>query len=111
MKVLNRVGGVFLLLILVVAAVSGFQSPTGRPLWDSLWDAVAAVLRYARAQAARLDGSSTRGHPGAAIGWTAVGLVVLLILLPKPVSARLWQLLLLAAAAVAFVLWNPSVVS
>lgn len=110
MKVLNRVGGTFLLLILGIAVISGFQSSTGRPMWDSLWNATSAVLDYARRQVLRLDGSSTDGDGRAAVGWTAAGLILLIVLLPKPISARLFTILLLGAAAVAFVLWNPAVV-
>ena len=39
MKILNRVGGAFLLLVLVAAAILGFHTPTGRQIWDDLWAA------------------------------------------------------------------------
>ena len=43
---INRIGGAVLLLILATAVISGFQSPTGRPIWDSLWDSVQDVFTY-----------------------------------------------------------------
>jgi hypothetical protein len=110
MKVLNRVGGTFLLLVLGIAAISGFQSSTGRPMWDSLWNATASVLSYTRTQVLRLDGTSVAGNWRAAVGWSAVGVILLLVLLPKPVSVRTFTLLLLGAAAASFVLWDPTVV-
>jgi hypothetical protein len=107
MKVLNRVGGAFLLLVLGIAAITGFQSPTGRPMWDGLWSATTTVFRYGRDQAAGL--TSVSGHGRAAIGWAAFGFVVLMIVLPKPISLRLFTILLVLGAAVAFVLWDPGI--
>ena len=49
MKILNRVGGAFLLLVLVAAVVLGFQTPTGRQIWDDLWAAGSAVAELAAA--------------------------------------------------------------
>jgi hypothetical protein len=111
MKVLNRVGGFFLLLILGVAVISGFQSPTGRPLWDSMWDAVRSILLWTQARVRSLNGNFVDGNGRAAIGWAATGLVVTLVLLKKPISIRVFSFLVVAAAAVAFVLWQPSAIS
>jgi hypothetical protein len=112
MKVLNRVGGVFLLLVLGIAAISGFQSPTGRPIWDNLWDATAAVLGYARAQIVRLDSSPIAGHPFSAVGVAALLVLTVIALVlagvKKSISFQYFTVMLLAGAAVAFVLWNPS---
>lgn len=113
MKVLNRVGGMFLLLVLGIAAISGFQSPTGRPIWDNLWNATASVLGYARVQAARLDGSPIDGHPFTAIGAAALLILILMAVIlagvKKSISFQGFTLLLLGGAVVAFVLWNPGV--
>lgn len=113
MKVLNRVGGIFLLLVLGIAAISGFQSPTGRPIWDNLWNATATVLGYARNQSPMLDGSPTAGHPFTAIGAAALLLLLVITLVlagaKKSISAPVFMLMLLGAAVVAFILWNPAV--
>jgi hypothetical protein len=109
MKVLNRVGGAFLLLVLAIAAISGFQSPTGRPIWDNLWNATASVLGYARNQAVRLDGLPMSGHGFTAIGAAAILVLFLIAVLKGPISNRLFGFLLLLGAAVALILWNPSI--
>ena len=113
MKLLNRVGGAFLLLVLGIAAITGFQSPTGRPIWDNLWNATASVLGYARNQAARLDGSPIDGHPMTAIGLAALLTLILMALIlagaKKSISFQGFTLLLLGGAVVAFLLWNPGV--
>jgi hypothetical protein len=110
MKALNRIGGAFLLLVLAIAAITGFQSPTGRPIWDNLWNATASVLGYARNQAVRLDGSPIDGHPFTAIGVGALLVLFLIALVLKwPISGRAFGLLLLLGAVVAFVLWDPAV--
>ena len=108
MKILNRVGGAFLLLVLVAAAILGFQTPTGRQIWDGISQAVIDVLRWLQQLSAGLIGSPFDGHGYAAIGGAAVLLVLVLILLKKPIPLRVFELLLVVAAAVAFVLWNPS---
>ena len=115
MKLLNRVGGVFLLLVLAIAAITGFQSPTGRPIWDNLWSATASVLGYTRTQAARLAGSPTDGHAFAAIGTAALLLLLVITLVlagaKKSISGQAFLLMLVGAAVVAFLLWNPAVFS
>lgn len=113
MKVLNRVGGAFLLIVLAIAAITGFQSDTGRPIWDNLWNATATVLGYGRDQAARLDGSPIDGHPMTAVGLAALLVLLLMALIlagaKKSISFQGFTLILLGGAAVAFVLWNPAV--
>ena len=61
MKILNRVGGAFLLLVLVVAAIMGFQTPDGRQIWDDLW-AAGCRGRRVRDQIQRLTGTSIPGN-------------------------------------------------
>ena len=109
MKILNRVGGAFLLLVLVAAVVLDFQTPTGRQIWDDLWAAGSAALNWLQQLSAGLIGSPFDGHGYAAIGAAAVLLVLVLIFLKKPIPLRVFEFLLIGAAAVAFVLWNPSV--
>ena len=111
MKILSRVGGAFLLLVLVAAAVLGFQTPTGRQIWDDLWAAVTALGRWVRDQIQLLTRTPIPGHAAAAIGIGAVGVVVVLGLRGKPVSSRAFVLLLLVAALVAYVLYNPGAVA
>jgi hypothetical protein len=109
-KILNRVGGAFLLLVLVAAVVLGFQTPTGRQIWTDISQAVVALLRWLQQASARLIGSPFDGHGYAAIGAAAVLLVLILIFLKKPIPLRVFELLLVLSAVVAFVLWNPSVI-
>jgi hypothetical protein len=107
MKAINRIGGAFILLILLVAVVSGFQSSTGRPIWDSMWNATAATLSWF---SDRIGGfNSVRGNGRAAIGWVATGIVVLLLFVKKGLTLQQYTLLLLAGAVVAFVLWDPAI--
>ena len=47
-KALGRIGGTLLALALFMAVVIGFQTPTGRAVWDGLWQATAAVLAWIR---------------------------------------------------------------
>ena len=111
MKILNRVGGAFLLLVLGIAAVLGFQTPTGRPMWVGTSQAVTAVFDWVRQQTQRLSLGPTAGHGFRAIGVAAFGLVLILVLLPKPISLRVFEILLLVGAAAAFVLWDPAIVA
>jgi hypothetical protein len=111
MKILSRVGGAFLLLVLVAAAVLGFQTPTGRQIWDDLWKAVATVGRWVRDQIQLLTRTSIPGHAAAAIAIASVGVIVVLALLKKPISIRAFTLLVLVAAVAAYVLYNPGAVA
>lgn len=99
MKVLNRVGGFFLLLVLGIAAITGFQSPTGRPIWDNLWNATASVLGYARNQAVRLDGSPIKGHPFSAIGVAAILVLALIAVVLAGVKKSIFLPVVHAVAA------------
>lgn len=116
MKILNRVGGAFLLLVLGIAAIIGFQSPTGRQIWDDLWEAVRLVLTYLRELIQGLGGktvggTTVAGNATLAIAISAVGVIVLLSLLKKPVSVRAFTIMVLLAAVGAFILYNPAVVA
>ncbi len=110
MKILNRVGGAFLLLVLGMAAILGFQSPTGRQVWDAMWAAGSAALGWAGDQIQRLSGTSVAGNAPAAIAIAAVGVIVVLALLKKPISVRAFTAMVLVAALGAVVLYNPQVV-
>jgi hypothetical protein len=111
MKLLNRVGGAFLLLVLGIAAITGFQSPTGRPMWDNLWAAGRTVVRYARDQAGRLGGTDIAGHGFRAIGAAAVVVLLIITVSKGPITNRQFGLLLLLGAGIALVLWNPAIVT
>ena len=111
MNVLNRIGGAFLLLGLGVAVIFGFQTPTGRQIWDDLWAAGSAVLSWARDQIQLLTRTSIPGHAGAAIAIASVGVLVVLALLKKPVSVRTFTLMVLLAAIAAYILYNPGSVA
>jgi hypothetical protein len=111
MKILNRVGGAFLLLVLVAAAVLGFQTPTGRQIWDDLWAAGAATLSWVRDQIQLLTGTSIPGHAAVAIAIASVGVIAVLAVLKKPVSYRGFIVMLLVAAVAAYILYNPASVA
>ena len=111
MKILNRVGGAFLLLVVVAAAVLGFQTPTGRQIWDDLWAAGAGVLSWVRDQIQLLTNTSIPGHAGVAIAIASVGVIVVLGLLKKPISIRAFTVLVLVAAVAAYILYNPGSVA
>ena len=111
MKILNRVGGAFLLLVLVAAVVLGFQTPTGRQIWDDLWAAGSAVVSWVRDQIQLLTGTSIPGHAGAAIAIASVGVIVVLAVLKKPVSYRGFMVILLVAPVAAYILYNPGSVA
>jgi hypothetical protein len=111
MKILNRVGGAFLLLVLVAAVVLGFQTPTGRKIWDDLWAAGSAALSWLRDQIQLLTRTPIPGHAAAAIAVAAVGVIVVLGLLKKPISVRAFTVLVLLAGVVAYILYNPGAVA
>jgi hypothetical protein len=111
MKVLNRVGGAFLLLVLGIAAILGFQTPTGRQIWDDLWEAGSTVLSWVRDAIQRLNDTSIPGNAPAAIAIAAIGVIVVLALLKKPVSVRAFTVMVLIAAIAAFILYDPRVVA
>lgn len=111
MKILNRVGGAFLALVLAIAAILGFQSSTGRPIWNDLWSAGSEVLTWVRDRIQLLTRTSVPGHAAVAIAISAVGVIVVLGLLKKPISVRAFTILVLVAAVAAYILYNPSVVA
>jgi hypothetical protein len=111
MKILNRVGGAFLLLVLLIAATIGFQSPTGRPIWDDIWAAASIVVGYVRDLLQRLIGTPVDGHASAAVAVAAVGVIVLLALLKKPVSVRAFTVIVLLAGFGALVMYDPTIVA
>jgi hypothetical protein len=111
MNTLNKIGGALLLAGLAVAVFLGFQTPTGRQFWDGIWAAGAAVVGYVGDQIARLNGTPVEGNLAVAVGIAAVGLVILIILLPKPLPARVFPILVILAVVAAFILYQPSIVS
>jgi hypothetical protein len=111
MNLLNRVGGALLLLGLGIAVIIGFQSPTGRQFWDGIWQAGATVVGYFRTQIERLTGGGTDGNLAVSVGIAAVGMIIVMTLIKGAISVRLYTILLVVATAVAFVLYNPSIVA
>ena len=111
MKVLNRVGGALLLLGLAIAVIIGFQSPTGRQFWDGIWQAGATVLDYARAQISGFAGQGTSGNLAGSIGLAAIAVVIAVTFLKWPISARVYAIVLILATILAFILYNPAIVS
>jgi hypothetical protein len=108
---LNKIGGALLLAGLAVAVIIGFQTPTGRQFWDGVWQAGATVASFAAGQIGRLNGTAVDGNLTMAVGIAAVGLAILFIVLPKPVSVRLYTAAVIGATVVAFILYQPSIVS
>jgi hypothetical protein len=111
LKILNRVGGAFLLLVLTIAAVLGFQTPTGREIWDDLWAAGSAVLSWVRDLVQRLSDTSIPGNAPAAIAIASVGVIIVLALVKKPVTYRAFMVMLLVAAVAAYILYDPGSVA
>jgi hypothetical protein len=111
MNALNKIGGALLLAGLAVAVFLGFQTPTGRRFWDGIWQAGATVVGYVGDQIARLNGTPVAGNLSVAVGIAGIGLVILLILLPKPLPARVFPTLVILAVLAAVILYQPSIVS
>jgi len=109
--VLNRIGGALLLAGLAVAVIIGFQTPTGRRFWDGIWQAGSTVVTFIRDQAARLTGTPIAGNAWAAIGVAAILFLIVLMLAPPLRAGRGFAILAIVFTAVAFILYNPSVVS
>jgi len=110
MNVLNRIGGAFLLLGLGVAVIFGFQTPTGRQIWDGVWQAAATIVDYARSAISGFAGQGTSGHLAASIGIAAVAVVIAITFLKWPISARTYAIVLILATILAFILYNPAIV-
>jgi hypothetical protein len=111
MNALNKIGGTLLVAGLAIAVILGFQTPTGRQFWDGVWQAGSTVVGYLGDQIQRLSGSPIAGNLTAAVGIAAVSLALLVIVLPKPISGRVYTLLMILATALAFILYQPSIVS
>jgi hypothetical protein len=111
MKILNRVGGTFLLLILAIAVTLGFQSPTGRPIWNDIWETATSVLKFVQDAILRLVGTPVSGDASVAIAAAGVGVIAVLALSKKPVSVRTFSIVVLLAAVAALVLYNPAIVA
>ena len=109
MKILNRVGGAFLLAVLVIAAFIGFQSPIGRQIWNGLWQAGETVVSFVRQQVPQLGGR-TDHDASLAIAISAVLVIVVIFLVGKPIPIRTFTILVAGATALAFVLYNPGIV-
>jgi hypothetical protein len=109
--VLNRIGGALLLAGLAVAVIIGFQTPTGRRFWDGIWQAGSTVVTFIGDQIARLSGTPIAGNAAAAVAVAAIAFVVTLMLVPALRGGRAFAILAVVFTALAFLLYNPSVVS
>ena len=85
--------------------------PPAVPMKGLTWAAGSAVLSWVRDQIQLLTGTSIPGHAAVAIAIAAVGVIVVLALRGRPVSYRAFVLLLLGAAVVAYILYNPGAVA
>jgi hypothetical protein len=110
-KTLNRLGGLLFAAALVVAVVIGFQTPTGRAIWDGLWQATATVVRFGRQQVGRIGTTPVAGNLWAAIGIAAVAFLITLALVPPLRAGRGFAFLAVAFTVLAFVLYQPSILS
>jgi hypothetical protein len=108
---LNKIGGVILLLGLAAAVVIGFQSPTGRAFWDGLWQAVSSVLRYLGDQIGRLNGTAIAGNLGVSVAVAAIAFLLTIALVPALRAGRNFAIMAVVFTVIAFILYNPSIVS
>ena len=111
MRVLSRLGGVLFAAVLVVAVIIGFQTPTGRRIWDGLWQATSTVVQFAGQQLGRLGPTPVAGNLWAAIGIAAVGFLITLALVPPLRAGRGFAALAVAFTVLAFVLYQPSILA
>lgn len=111
MNALNKIGGALLLAGLAIAVIIGFQTPTGREFWDGIWQAGETVIQFIGDQLARLSGTGVAGNLWASIGIAAIGFLVIITLAPGLRAGRGFAILAIAFTALAFVLYQPSIVS
>ncbi len=111
MNALNKVGGALLVAGLAIAVIIGFQTPTGRQFWDGIWQAGATVVTFIGDQVARLSGTAVAGNLWAAIGVAAIGFLVIITLVPGLRSGRAFAIMAILFTALAFVLYDPTIVS
>lgn len=111
MGALNKIGGALLVAGLAVAIIIGFQTPTGRRFWDGIWQAGSTVLGFAGDQLGRVSGTPVAGNLWAAIGIAAMGFLLIITLVPALRAGRGFAILAIAFTALAFVLYQPSIVS
>jgi hypothetical protein len=108
---LNKIGGALLVAGLAVAVIIGFQTPTGRQFWDGIWQAGETVVTFVGDQAGRLSGTAIAGNLWAAIGVAAIGFLILITLVPGLRSGRAFAIMAILFTALAFVLYDPTIVS
>ena len=111
MNALNKIGGALLVAGLAIAVIIGFQAPTGRQFWDGIWQAAETVVTFIGDQVARLSGTAVAGNLWAAIGVAAIGFLVLITLVPGLRSGRSFAIMAILFTALAFVLYDPTIVS
>jgi hypothetical protein len=108
---LNKIGGALLVAGLALAVIIGFQTPTGRQFWDGIWQAGSTVVEFVGDQLGRLSGTAIAGNLWAAIGVAAIAFLVLITLVPGLRSGRAFAITAVLFTALAFVLYQPSIVA
>ena len=111
MNALNKIGGALLVAGLAIAVIIGFQTPTGRQFWDGIWQAGEAVVSFIGDQAGRLTGTPIAGNVWAAVGVAAIAFLVVITLVPPLRVGRGFAILAIVFTALAFVLYDPTIVS
>lgn len=111
MRTLNRLGGALFAAALIVAVVIGFQTPTGRAIWDGIWQAGATVIRFARDQLGTFGPTPVAGNLWAAIGVSAILFLITIALFPGLRAGRGFVVLAVLFTALAFVLYQPSILT
>ena len=111
MNALNKLGGALLLAGLAVAVIIGFQTPTGRQFWDGVWQAGATVVGFIGDQGVRLSGTAVAGNLWAAIGIAAIAFIIVITLAPGLRAGRGFVVMAIAATALAFILYQPSILN
>jgi hypothetical protein len=110
----NAVRGVaagFVVLVLVLATVSGLSGGPGADIVASIWDAVLTALRWAASQLVRLStATGTRSNGVRALVAAVIVFAALVLTVPyfRRGGTSLYVLVLLAAA-LGFVLYNPAI--
>jgi hypothetical protein len=108
---LNRLGGALFAAALVVAVIIGFQTPTGRAIWDGIWQAGSTVIQFAGDQLGRFGPTPVAGNLWAAIGVSAILFLITIALVPGLRVGRGFVVLAVLFTALAFVLYQPSILA
>ena len=110
MNALNKIGGLLLAAILLIAVISGLQSGTGREAGSSVVDAGRSVLRWAGDQISRLGVNvDTAGNLGKALVIGLIIFVLLILLVPGTRGGRGLAVASFGCLLIALLLFQPSI--